>query len=78
MERGELPKIQVEDIREEILFEDTPLHSFRHHTRAFLKVQDGCNARCSYCIVPQCQREVEEPCTGKGFGSSEGFEGEGI
>jgi threonylcarbamoyladenosine tRNA methylthiotransferase MtaB len=25
---------------------------FRRHTRAFLKIQDGCNARCSYCIVP--------------------------
>jgi threonylcarbamoyladenosine tRNA methylthiotransferase MtaB len=24
---------------------------FRRHTRAFLKIQDGCNARCSYCIV---------------------------
>jgi threonylcarbamoyladenosine tRNA methylthiotransferase MtaB len=25
---------------------------FPGHTRAFLKVQDGCNAFCSYCIVP--------------------------
>ena len=25
---------------------------FRYHTRAFLKIQDGCDARCSYCIVP--------------------------
>lgn len=25
---------------------------FHRHTRAFLKIQDGCNARCSYCIVP--------------------------
>ena len=22
------------------------------HTRAFLKIQDGCNYRCSYCIIP--------------------------
>ncbi|MFH1079947.1 MAG: tRNA (N(6)-L-threonylcarbamoyladenosine(37)-C(2))-methylthiotransferase MtaB [Pseudomonadota bacterium] len=28
-----------------------PVHFFGH-TRAFLKVQDGCNSRCSYCIVP--------------------------
>ena len=26
--------------------------SFAGHTRAFLKIQDGCNAGCSYCIVP--------------------------
>ena len=25
---------------------------FSRHTRAFLKIQDGCNAGCSYCIVP--------------------------
>lgn len=25
----------------------------RIHTRAFVKVQDGCNMRCSYCIVPR-------------------------
>lgn len=25
---------------------------FKGHTRAFVKVQDGCNAFCSYCIVP--------------------------
>jgi threonylcarbamoyladenosine tRNA methylthiotransferase MtaB len=24
-----------------------------HRTRAFLKVQDGCSCRCSYCIIPQ-------------------------
>jgi threonylcarbamoyladenosine tRNA methylthiotransferase MtaB len=55
MERGELPRIQVDDIRKEVLFADTPLHSFHHHTRAFLKVQDGCDARCSYCVVPNAR-----------------------
>jgi threonylcarbamoyladenosine tRNA methylthiotransferase MtaB len=25
----------------------------QHRTRAFLKVQDGCSCRCSYCIIPQ-------------------------
>ncbi|HAR98738.1 MAG TPA: tRNA (N(6)-L-threonylcarbamoyladenosine(37)-C(2))-methylthiotransferase MtaB [Syntrophus sp. (in: bacteria)] len=29
-----------------------PLDRFSGHTRAFLKIQDGCNAFCSYCIVP--------------------------
>lgn len=28
------------------------ISSFAGHTRAFLKVQDGCNNRCSYCRVP--------------------------
>ncbi|MCJ7778185.1 MAG: tRNA (N(6)-L-threonylcarbamoyladenosine(37)-C(2))-methylthiotransferase MtaB [Sedimentisphaerales bacterium] len=30
-----------------------PLTAFKDHTRAFLKVQDGCDGYCSYCIVPK-------------------------
>lgn len=30
-----------------------PVTTFSGHTRAFLKVQDGCNLGCSYCIVPR-------------------------
>jgi threonylcarbamoyladenosine tRNA methylthiotransferase MtaB len=29
-----------------------PIRAFARHTRAFVKIQDGCDARCSYCIVP--------------------------
>jgi len=35
------------------------LTSFKGHTRAFLKVQDGCDGRCSYCIVPQTRPFVQ-------------------
>ena len=52
MQKGEFPKVQVGDIQKEKLFSEIPLHCFHRHTRAFLKIQDGCNARCSYCIVP--------------------------
>jgi len=52
MEKGELSPIQVSDIQKESLFQDVPLDTFHCHTRAFLKIQDGCDARCSYCIVP--------------------------
>jgi len=52
MLKGDFPRIQISDIGKETLFSDIPLHSFHRHTRAFLKIQDGCNARCSYCIVP--------------------------
>jgi threonylcarbamoyladenosine tRNA methylthiotransferase MtaB len=31
---------------------------FKGQTRAFLKVQDGCDARCSYCIIPQVRPDV--------------------
>ncbi len=33
-------------------FETLPQGSDAGHTRAFLKIQDGCNRFCSYCIIP--------------------------
>jgi threonylcarbamoyladenosine tRNA methylthiotransferase MtaB len=55
MQKGEFPRVQVGDIQKETIFSETPLHSFHRHTRAFLKIQDGCNAHCSYCIVPHAR-----------------------
>jgi threonylcarbamoyladenosine tRNA methylthiotransferase MtaB len=34
------------------------LTSFKGHTRAFLKVQDGCDGLCTYCIVPKVRPDV--------------------
>lgn len=36
------------------------LRRFAGHTRAFLKIQDGCDNYCSYCIIPQARGE---PCS---------------
>ena len=33
-------------------FEKMEITEFTNHTRAFVKIQDGCNAFCSYCIIP--------------------------
>lgn len=33
-------------------FEDIPLCGAYNHTRAYLKIQEGCNSFCSYCIIP--------------------------
>ena len=33
-------------------YEDLSANRSEEHTRAFLKVQDGCNQYCSYCIIP--------------------------
>jgi threonylcarbamoyladenosine tRNA methylthiotransferase MtaB len=44
--------VMVSDINRESCFRDPSLHSFSNHTRAFLKIQDGCESFCSYCIVP--------------------------
>lgn len=34
-------------------FEGRAIHTFDGHTRAFLKIQDGCNRFCTYCIIPK-------------------------
>ena len=34
------------------------LTSFKGHTRAFLKIQDGCDGYCSYCIIPKARPNV--------------------
>lgn len=33
-------------------FEELPMDRFAEHTRAFVKVEDGCNRRCAYCVDP--------------------------
>lgn len=32
-----------------------PISAFAAHTRSFVKVQEGCNARCTYCIIPRAR-----------------------
>lgn len=41
-----------EDLAEPFAFESMPIDQFESKHRAFLKVQDGCNQFCSYCIIP--------------------------
>jgi threonylcarbamoyladenosine tRNA methylthiotransferase MtaB len=42
----------VEDLSTPCPFQDMPLTKFGNRTRPFLKIQDGCDAFCSYCIIP--------------------------
>ena len=49
------PQVMVSDIEEKAPFKDPPLRTFSKHTRAFLKVQDGCESFCSYCIIPRAR-----------------------
>ena len=39
-------------------FEELPMDRFADHTRAFVKVEDGCNRRCAYCVIPRARGPV--------------------
>ena len=52
------PYVIVEDIMAVKTFEDMSLQSISTHTRAFIKIQEGCNQYCSYCIIPYARGHV--------------------
>ena len=43
--------IQFKDIRH-VKFENMDIHKMEGHTRGFVKIQDGCNNFCTFCIIP--------------------------
>jgi threonylcarbamoyladenosine tRNA methylthiotransferase MtaB len=46
-------EVAVSPIGEARTFLDVPITEMMEHSRAYVKVQEGCNERCSFCIVPQ-------------------------
>lgn len=46
------------DINHTDEYEDMRLEHTAEHTRAFIKVQDGCNQFCSYCIIPYARGRI--------------------
>lgn len=39
-------------------FESMNIEKFTSHTRAYIKIQDGCNNFCSYCIIPYVRGDI--------------------
>ncbi len=52
MEQNKIQLIKVDNLLLDKEFENSTLVNFGERTRAFLKIQDGCNFMCSYCIIP--------------------------
>ena len=48
----------VIDINHTCEYEDIPVTRIKNHTRAYIKVQDGCNQFCTYCIIPYTRGRV--------------------
>ena len=49
---------KVYDISKYREFEDLPLHGTGEKTRGFIKIEDGCDNFCSYCIIPYARGRV--------------------
>lgn len=49
---------QLLDINHSKEYEELRLERTAEHTRAYVKVQDGCNQFCSYCIIPYVRGRV--------------------
>ena len=68
--KGELPQLlqscrlekkkqaALSDLGRERKYEPLSIEKTAEHTRAFIKVQDGCNQFCSYCIIPYARGRV--------------------
>ena len=50
--------IQIEDIAIQKEFKDMGQITYSEKTRAVIKIQDGCNQFCSYCIIPYARGRV--------------------
>ena len=46
-------RMAVSPVTEATTFLDVPITEMMEHSRAFVKVQEGCNESCTFCIVPQ-------------------------
>lgn len=50
--------IKVNEVLKDKKFDDLNIEEYQDKTRAFLKIQDGCNRFCSYCLIPYARGAV--------------------
>lgn len=48
----------VSDIMDVDSFEEMPIDAYQGHTRAFVKIEEGCDRYCTYCIIPYARGPV--------------------
>lgn len=50
--------VEVNDVLRNSVFEELNIEEYQERTRAFIKIQDGCNRFCSYCLIPYARGAV--------------------
>lgn len=56
--RNRSPIVDIRPHAPQEAFEELPAGRLSGRTRAFIKIEDGCNRRCAYCIVPSARGPV--------------------
>jgi len=58
-------QVSLKDVIKDKIFEDIRVKNYDNRTRAFIKIQDGCNNFCSYCLIPYARgASVSKPLAG--------------
>lgn len=58
-EQRRLLKTNMSDMSaKSVDYEDMPITRVENHTRAYIKIQDGCNQFCTYCIIPYTRGRI--------------------
>ena len=68
---GDPQRVYTGEIRFAKKYEEMPVTETRGRTRAFLKIQDGCNQFCSYCIIPYVRGRVRSRAAEEAYAEAE-------